>query len=341
MADARPHQANAATAVSVITAVRDVTDFCVCPLCSANLRLVDDGLSCTACRTRFAVRNGIPILLPENTDELRERYVNAYEQVARDDLEEPFEHNRAARHKTLLAFIGDTRGQRVLDIGSSNAEYLLELDADKKVALDLALPFLEAIPPESDVVPVCSDAELLPVRPGYFDTVILSDVIEHLLEPERLMERLKAVCRPDTRLIVHVPWKEDLGKYAGSKYEFTHLRRFDEYSFHQLWRYFTIHRERSTYPMLEDPIVFHLKRFLPLRAYDRLARWYFHGSLSRREYEWRARWIAELPKRERWLLRFYPPAFRIFELRVRPEFAASAAVRDSPLKRRLRLPRLR
>jgi hypothetical protein len=26
---------------------------------------------------------------------------------------------------------------------------------------------------------------------------------------------------------------------------------------------------------------------------------------------------------------------------VRPEFAASAAVRDSPLKRRLRLPRLR
>jgi SAM-dependent methyltransferase len=328
--------------MSIATAIPQVTTFCVCPACMSDLAVAEDVLACTACGTRYDVQGEIPILLPEHTNELRERYAASYAQVARDDLAEPFEHNRAARYAVLLDFIGDTTGERILDIGSSNAEYLRELAGETKVAVDLALPFLEAIPPESGIVAVCSDAELLPVRPGFFDTVILSDVIEHVLEPERLMERLKLVCRRDTRLIVHVPWKEDIGKYAESEYEFTHLRSFNEFTFGTLWRYFSIRRERPTYPSLEEPIIFPLKRFLPLWAHDRLARSYFHGSLMKREYAWRVRWIAELPRRERWLLRVYSPAFRMFELRIRPEYAATAAVRDSRRpRRRPRLMRLR
>jgi SAM-dependent methyltransferase len=324
--------------MSIATAIPDVTSFCVCPRCAADLRIDGEALACPSCGSTYPVRGRIPILLTEPPDELRERYTAAYDRVARDDLEQPFENNRTARHSVLLDFIGDTHGQRILDIGSSNGEYLRELDADVKVALDLALPFLEAIPKETGIFPICCDAELLPIRAGYFDTIILSDVVEHLLEPERLMERLKLTCTPDTRLIVHVPWKEDLSKYANSEYEFTHLRTFNEFSFAQLWRYFTIRRERPTYPMLEEPIIFPLKRFLPLWLFDRLARSYFHGSLMTREYDRRVRWIEELPRRERWLLKVYPPAFRMFELRLRPEHAANAATRGGT---RLRLPGLR
>lgn len=314
----------------------DPTAFAVCTRCAGDLRHDGDALVCTACETPHEIRNGVPILLPLYDDALRTRYLAAYEEVARADLSVPFEYDRDTRHTTLLRFIGDVGGERVLDIGSSNGTYLRELDADVRVALDLALPFLEAIPPDAGIVPLCADAERLPVRPGYFDTIILSDVLEHLLEPERLMERLKRICRPDTRLIVHVPWKEDLLKYESSEYEFTHLRTFNEFSFATLWRYFETRRQRPTYPRLEEPIFFQLRPLLPLRVFNRILRAYFHGGLAQREYEHRERWIRELPHRERWLLKVYPPAFMMFELRLRPEHAADDAVRDVPLRRRRR-----
>lgn len=301
-----------------------------CPRDGGELAGGSDELACTSCGSTFAIRDGVLVLLVETEDETYRRYAAAYEQIAQDDLETPFEYDRSSRHGVLIDFIGDVRRDRVLDVGSSDAAYLQALEAEERVALDLALPFLDAIPAESGIVRVCADAETLPVRPGYFDTIVLSDVLEHVLDPDRVVARLKAVCRADTRVIVHVPWEEDLAKYEKSPYEFTHLRSFNDYTFATLWRDFAVRRRRSTYPILEEPLIFHLGRALPTRIYDRLLRAYFQGSLLKREYERRARWIAELPKRERLLLLFYPPAFRMFELRLRPEFVSSGAVRDRP-----------
>jgi SAM-dependent methyltransferase len=219
------------------------------------------------------------------------------------------------------------RGKRVLDIGSSDGRYLRLLDAGQKVALDIALPFLHRIPHDSGILRVCADAENLPFAPHAFDVIIVSDVLEHVLDPERVVQRIRLLCRPETRLIVHVPWRDDLSKYADSPYEFTHLRSFDEYSFGLLFRDFSLVRERQTHPSLEEPIVFRLRPFLPLRLYDRLVDRYFHGGLAEREYVWRKRWIAELPRRERLLLLVYPAKFRMCELRLRSE--------RIPLRRRL------
>lgn len=313
-------------------------DCCVCPRCLSLLRTYGmSALRCISCGTRFEIRDGVALLLPEYEDETRQRYASVYERVAHDDLEQPFEEGREIRHSTLLGFIGDVRAKRVLDIGSSNGGYLAALDAGQKVGLDVALPFLEAIPDGSGILRVCADAENLPVRAGHFDVIVVSDVLEHLLEPERLMERLLRVCRPDTRLIVHVPWKESIAKYDDSPYEFTHLRSFNDYTFAHLWRYFEIRREQGAHPSLEEPVIFQLRRFLPLPVYNRLVRAYFHGNLGAREYRWRARWIEELPKHERWLLRLYPPVFKMFELRLPAEHAEVGHRPRSTLRSRLRL----
>jgi len=165
-------------------------------------------------------------------------------------------------------------------------------------------------------VRVCADAEVLPFDVGAFDVIILSDLLEHVLEPERLVERLNQIVRPDTRVIVHVPWQESLAPYLASEYEFTHLRSFTHYSFAVLWHNFQIVRERSTYPDLQEPYLFQLRRFTPLWLYRLLTWKYFHGGYTQKEYELRARWIAELPRRERWLLRMYRPLFKMFELRL-------------------------
>ena len=91
---------------------------------------------------------------------------------------------------------------------------------------------------------------------GAFDVIILSDMLEHVLDPEAVVARLADVCTPGTRVIVHVPWNEDLAAYADSQYEFAHLRKFTTYSFARLFHRFYIRRTRPTWPSLEEPIVF-------------------------------------------------------------------------------------
>ncbi|MDP9222310.1 MAG: hypothetical protein M3P18_00355, partial [Actinomycetota bacterium] len=90
-------------------------------------------------------------------------------------------------------------------------------------------------------------------------------------------------------------------------------------------------RERSSYPSLEEPFVFALRRFLPLPLYNLLTWAYFHRGYGFKEYERRARWINELPRRERWLVRLYRPLFKIFELKLLERRAPPATGWAAPL----------
>lgn len=302
--------------------------YCVCPGCRGNLHVAGSSLQCGTCRTCYEMKNGIPVLLPQYADMERNRYLCCYQGLAQDDLDTPLEGRREARHSTLINFIGNVRGKKILDIGSSNGIYLRQLEAEYKVALDLAHPFLAAIPESGEVIPVCGDAETLPFKPGFFDVIIISDILEHLIKPENLVNHLHQICTKDTRVIVHVPWREDISHYKNSKYEFAHLRSFGSYTFAQLWtNKFRIIRTRSTYPSLEEPIVFHLEDRLPTMLYSGLVQLYYGSAkVSQYETDRRTVWMRELPKREKWLLQIYPPKFKMFELRLnRGSFLATLA----------------
>ncbi|MEX5219327.1 MAG: class I SAM-dependent methyltransferase [Nitrospira sp.] len=268
-----------------------------------------------ACNTEYPVRNGIPILLPAYLSQRQIEYERCYHSIAEDDLREPIEPQRNPRHRMLMKFIGDVRGKKVLDIGSSHARYLGELKADVKVALDIAMPYLEATS-KDDIIRICGDAEYLPVKAGSFDVIIISDILEHLLNPQKLVDVLRTACRASSRIIVHIPWEERLESYQHAKYEFTHLRSFTAYRFAELWRGFHVKRVKETGPCLEDPIIFALEPRLPRSLYNVLVHAYYETNLSKWDYETRTRWISELPRREWWLLRLYKPMFRIYELKV-------------------------
>jgi len=289
-------------------------EFCACPDCFSDLEMIGSRLRCKANGHEFEVRSGIPVLLPSAGDETERRYVSNYETIAVDDLAKPMEGNRPARHEKLRRFIGSVAGRRVLDIGSSDAEYLRHMDASVKVALDIAIEYLVAIPRESGVVGVCGDAEKLPIKAGYFDVVIISDVLEHVLHPEKVVAQLARICRPDTRLIVHVPWEEDVSKYRESTYEFTHLRSFNSYNFGTLFADFDERRSKPTYPNINAPLPYQLYGVLPRPLYN----WLIFTMRTRVGTFWTRKWelwVAELPRREWWLGWFYRPLFRMFEFR--------------------------
>jgi SAM-dependent methyltransferase len=303
------------TGAALGTNLEPFLEFCACPACSSNLEISAGGLRCTGCGREFEVRGSIPVLLLASTDATEKRYLANYEVMAADDLAKPFEGNRPARHQKLKEFIGSVTDQRVLDIGSSDATYLRQMDAKVKVALDIALEYLSTIPVDAGVFCVGGDAEHLPIKAGYFDVVIISDVLEHVLRPELVVKHLQRICGPHTRLIVHIPWEEDLSQYCDVPYEFTHLRSFNSFTFHTLFREFYERRSRGTYPQLISPH-HRLYGVLPRPIYNWLlflVQFTRLGSAMGSRLE---RWGVELPRRERWLLLFYRPIFRMFELRT-------------------------
>lgn len=294
------------------------TDFCVCPDCYNDLVQEDDILACARCGAVYGFQNNIPMLFVNKLDETKRRYIDCYDQIASDDLAQPLESDRSRKHSVLEDFIGDVSCKRILDIGSSHALYLRNLKADFRVAFDIAYPYLESIPADSGVVSICGDAENLPFKGNFFDVVIVSDILEHIQNVQLLVKHLERICGPKTRLIVHIPWEEELAVYRDNKYEFTHLRNFNRHTFSELWKHnFIVRRTKATYPSMEQPIIFRIEKYVPGFIYNRLVYLYYRNFLKMFTIleDARTRWINELPRRERWLLRLYKPKFRMFELR--------------------------
>ena len=291
-------------------------EYCVCPKCLGSLTPGPESLRCPNCDRAYPVVDGVAVLRPEIEDSLHQDYLRSYEELAGKDLQEPVVPNREPYQETLRRFVGDVRGRRVLDIGSSQGLYLRRLNADLKVALDLALPYLKAVPQSANIARVCGDAEALPIKPGFFDVIILSGMLEHVLRPEAVVGCLERIATPRTRIVALIPWEEDLSQYRDSKYEFTHLRTFNSYNTGMLFRGFRMRKRRFCHPILDYPIFTKLEPWLPLPLYKWLWERYVNSDGVRtREYARRSRWIEELPRRERWLLWFYKPVFRLIEFR--------------------------
>jgi SAM-dependent methyltransferase len=68
----------------------------------------------------------------------------------------------------------------------------------------------------------------LPFADGEFDTIILSDVLEHIAEPERLCGEIARVLSPKGKLLMNVPFYYMLHEEPHDYYRFTEfaLRRF-------------------------------------------------------------------------------------------------------------------
>jgi len=123
-------------------------------------------------------------------------------------------------HEKLLALVG--RGVRVLDIGCSSgylARRLVQqgctvigIELDERAA-DAARAVCEEV--------LVGDVEAmdLPFQPASFDVVLCGDIIEHLRDPGRFLQRVRPLLRPDGRLVLTTPnvanWAIRLGLLFG------------------------------------------------------------------------------------------------------------------------------
>jgi 2-polyprenyl-3-methyl-5-hydroxy-6-metoxy-1,4-benzoquinol methylase len=118
------------------------------------------------------------------------------------------------RYRRLLGLIPHNCSS-LLDLGCGDG-YLSYLVAKRGLpvfALDLSLKHLvnfSQVAEEFRITRILADLHNLPLGDGHFDCVLLSQVIEHLPDRKTVLTEARRVLRPGGKLIVSVPYKEEL-----------------------------------------------------------------------------------------------------------------------------------
>lgn len=135
------------------------------------------------------------------------------------------------RHRIILNFARD--GGRILDVGCGSSHILLDLP--KAVGVDVLLRKLRFLRPLHPEV-VQASIFALPFPGASFDTVICSEVIEHVPDDPRVLEELNRVLKPDGTLVLGTPdygrvsWlvlEWVYGKIAPGSYAHEHITHFN------------------------------------------------------------------------------------------------------------------
>lgn len=212
---------------AVSAATRDaLLRLLVCPAClegeldGLHAGLVDGEVICTRCDARYAVRNGIPILLPPGleTDHVHDEIDHAhghkrgqaayFDRAVAEEFEIARPHGAPAAYRWLLdekfrrsvAHLPPLAGATVVDAccGSGMDAEMLARQGASVLAVDVSegcarRAKIRAERYGLDYVVVVGDVERLPVRTGSADVAYVHDGLHHLDEPARGLRELARV----------------------------------------------------------------------------------------------------------------------------------------------------
>lgn len=122
-------------------------------------------------------------------------------------------------------------GSMILDVGVGMGRLLERFPTLMRFGMDISLGYLKYA--KAKDIEVClSRIEDMPYKQKYFDAVVSTDVLEHVLDLNLVVKEILGVVKDGGIIVIRVPYKEDLGLYLRPDfpYELVHLRNFDESS---------------------------------------------------------------------------------------------------------------
>ncbi len=97
----------------------------------------------------------------------------------------------------------------VLDLGCGPGNLLEKLRGVRIVGVDISANLLDQarrrVARRAHVELLAADAQALPLAPSSFDRLVCSELLEHVLDPSRVIAEIHRVCRPGARVVFTVP----------------------------------------------------------------------------------------------------------------------------------------
>jgi ubiquinone/menaquinone biosynthesis C-methylase UbiE/uncharacterized protein YbaR (Trm112 family) len=212
----------------------ELKEIIVCPMCKAQLETVSlngygKGFRCATCNKNYPIEAGIPNLTPDHlkgivykdSPEMSEEAVKGYyiETERYDwvvDTKYPEKLFHILRERAIINNIKKyAKGKISLDLGCGTGLITRHIDFEHTIGVDLNRWAIAKASThvEDNVQFIAGDAENLPLASNTFDVVVCTDVLEHLLEPEKAASDIYRVLKPGGVLVGTVPSKNLIWKY--------------------------------------------------------------------------------------------------------------------------------
>ncbi len=132
-----------------------------------------------------------------------------WQQISRN----PFRFNAyvSARYQQVIDLIPKKKNQKILDIGCGDGVLLSQIKTGRLYGVDLDRGSLDFALTKIRAKLVQAKAESLPYRNSFFDTVIATEIIEHLSKPELMLAEIRRVLKSGGRVIITTPVKPTHG----------------------------------------------------------------------------------------------------------------------------------
>jgi SAM-dependent methyltransferase len=168
-----------------------LTSMLTCLDCGGGLAYAGDHLACCECHHALPQQQGKPVLTPVPANivpsKKKERGANLGTVWRRANWRF---YQQAAQ--------GITTRQVVLDLGAGHADLKAIFEQEDYIAADIY--------PYEEIDFVCDLTVFNPLRPASVDVVILSNVLEHVLDGPTFLRSVGRTLKPGGRLLIAVPF---------------------------------------------------------------------------------------------------------------------------------------
>jgi ubiquinone/menaquinone biosynthesis C-methylase UbiE len=111
------------------------------------------------------------------------------------------------RLETLRRFAAARPNDRILEVGVGGGHVLAKFPGHNRTGIDLSPTMLGRARRRlgNDVELLQGSADHLPFEDKSFDVVLCTEVLEHVVEPDRVVRELMRVAKPGARVVVSIP----------------------------------------------------------------------------------------------------------------------------------------